>query len=65
MMTTTYKQDLVRISLTPSHWRTLHDLAIENRLTVGEMISEWLDTTIQKIIDEAEFIDTLQETPST
>ena len=60
MMTTTYKPDLVRISLTPEHWNTLYDLARENGLTTGELISDWLGTTIQKIIDEADFIDSLQ-----
>lgn len=64
MMANTYKQDLVKISLTSEHWRTLHDLARENRLTAGEMISDWLAVTLKEIIEEAELIDALQSAPN-
>ena len=62
-MAATYKQDLVKISLTPEHWRTLYDLARENRLTAGEMISDWLGVTLQEIIKEADLIDALDSLP--
>lgn len=62
-MATTYTSDLLKISLTPEHWRTLHDLAVENRLTKGEMVSDWLGDTLQRIIDEHEFIEALQTPP--
>lgn len=62
-MTTTYKPDLMRVSLTSAHWQTLHELAIENRLTPGELVSDWLGATLQKIIDEADYISAL-ESPS-
>ena len=63
IMVTTYKQDLVEISLTSEQWRTLHDLARENRLTAGEMISDWLGVTLKEIIQQAELIDALESAP--
>lgn len=63
MMANTYKQDLVKISLTSEHWRTLYDLARENRLTAGELISDWLGVTLKEIIEEAELIDALESAP--
>lgn len=62
-MTTKYVSDLIRISLTPEHWQTVHDLARENRLTVGEMISDWLNEIIKQILDDAEIISALETEP--
>lgn len=59
-MTKTYVPALIRISLPPAHWTALEELARENRLTSGELISDYLEDVLQMIIEEAGYIDEVQ-----
>lgn len=61
-MAKTYKQDLIRVSLVPEHWQALKELATDNRVTIGEMVSTCLESTLKQIIDEAEYISALERT---
>jgi hypothetical protein len=56
-----YKRSLLTISLTPLHWDALHDLSRSNRSTIDEIASDYLEKAMQDLIDEAAYINGLQE----
>lgn len=59
MMTSTYIKSLVCITLTTEDWNTLQELADDANEGVAETISAIIETVLERLCEETEYIDSI------
>lgn len=59
MMTSTYIRSLVCITLTTEDWNTLQELADDANEGVAETISAIIETVLERLCKETEYIDSI------